>query len=78
MEDGRRRDVGLFRYSLTAPRGALTYPPRSGEGLEVSSLGPMVDPDSKENGENSMPLNRLSCSGVWGEETTDPRDMAKA
>jgi len=31
-----------------APRGALTYPPRSGEGLEVKSLGPMADLDSKE------------------------------
>ena len=24
-----------------------------------------------------MPLNRLSCPGVWGEESVDPRDMAK-
>jgi hypothetical protein len=32
----------------SAPRGALTYPPRSGEGLEVISLGPMVYLASKE------------------------------
>ena len=25
-----------------------------------------------------MPLSRLSCPGVWGEETVDPRDMTKA
>ena len=62
----------------SAPRGALTYPPLSGEGLEVTSLGPMVYPASKEYGDNSMPLNRLSCLGVWGGESADPRDMAKA
>ena len=62
----------------SAPRGALTYPLRSREGLEVTSLGPMVYPDLKGKGENSMPLNRLSCPGVRGEETADPRDMAKA
>ena len=61
-----------------APRGALTYPPHSGEGLEVTSLGPMADLDSKGEGDNSMPLIRLSCPGVRGEETADPRDMAKA
>ena len=32
----------------SAPRGALTYPLRSGEGLEVISLGPMVYLASKE------------------------------
>jgi len=31
-----------------APRGALAYPPRSGEGLEVISLGPMAHLVSKE------------------------------
>lgn len=61
-----------------APRGVLTYPPRSGEGKEVPSLGPMAYLDSKEEGDSSMPLSRLSCPGVWGEETVDPRDMAKA
>jgi len=34
----------------SAPRGALTYPPHSGEGLEVVSLGPMVYLASKEKG----------------------------
>ena len=42
------------------------------------SLGPMVHLDSKEKGDNSMSFNRLSCLGVWGEESVDPRDMAKA
>ena len=61
-----------------APRGALTYPPRSGEGLEVISLGPMADLDSKGEGDNSIPLSRLSCPGVRGEEAVGPRDTAKA
>jgi hypothetical protein len=39
----------------TAPRGALTYPLRSREGLEVMSLGPMAYLASKEKGDNSMP-----------------------
>ncbi len=37
-----------WRPFLSAPRGALTYPPRSGEGLEVTSLGPMAYLASKE------------------------------
>jgi hypothetical protein len=37
-----------FPAEHSAPRGALTYPPRSGEGLEVISLGSMADLDSKE------------------------------
>ena len=41
---------------LSAPRGALIYPPRSGEGLEVISLGPMAYLDSKDEGDNSMPF----------------------
>jgi hypothetical protein len=44
-----------YRWFFSAPRGALTYPPRSGEGLEVISLGSMADLDSKEKGDNSMP-----------------------
>jgi hypothetical protein len=39
----------------SAPRGALRYPPLSGEGLEVISLGPMAYLDSKDEGDNSMP-----------------------
>lgn len=46
--------------------------------MEVISLGPMAHLDSKEEGDNSMLLNRLSCPGVWGEESADPRDTAKA
>jgi len=37
-----------WRPFFSAPRGALTYPPHSGEGLEVISLGSMADLDSKE------------------------------
>jgi hypothetical protein len=44
----------------------------------VISLGPMVYLDSKEKGDNSMPLNRLSCPGVRGEEPAGPHDTAKA
>ncbi len=44
-----------YRWFFSAPRGALTYPPHSGEGLEVISLGSMADLDSKEKGDNSMP-----------------------
>ena len=40
---------------LSAPRGALTYPLFSREGLEVISLGPVVYLASKEKGDNSMP-----------------------
>ena len=36
---------------LSAPRGALLYPPPSGEGLEDMSLGPMAYLDSKGNGQ---------------------------
>ncbi len=64
--EGRELLRQLFQ-DLTAPRGALTYPPWSGEGMEVTSLGPMAYLDSKDEGNNSMPLNRLSCPGVWDE-----------
>ena len=55
----------------SAPRGALTYPPRSGEGLEVLSLGPMVYLASKDKGDNSMPskpavVSRRLGRGVGG------------
>ena len=46
-----------FPPEHSAPRGALTYPLRSREGLEVISLGPMAYLDSKEKGDNSMPSN---------------------
>ena len=45
-----------YRYFFSAPRGALTYPLRSRERLEVISLGPMAYPASKGKGDNSMPL----------------------
>ncbi len=47
--------IQVMEY-LPAPRGALTYPLHSGEGLEVTSLGPMAYLASKEKGNNSMPL----------------------
>ena len=67
-QDVTKGDDGVFRIarrvakdrvisSVAAPRGALAYPPRSGEGLEVLCLGPMADLDSKEEGDNSMLLN---------------------
>ena len=39
----------LRMYAATAPRGAQLYPPRSGEGLEVMSLGLMAYRTSKED-----------------------------
>jgi hypothetical protein len=47
----------LYRqmFNPPAPRGALSYSPHSGEGLEVTSLGPMAYLDSKEKGDSSMP-----------------------
>ena len=49
---------GYLAAQLTqsAPRGALIYPPCSGEGLEVISLGSMAYLDSKDEGDNSMPF----------------------
>ena len=48
-------DSDYVFVNLSAPRGALTYPLRSREGLEVISLGPMAYLASKEKGDNSMP-----------------------
>ena len=42
------RDRDPLLHSHAAPRGALPYPPRSGERLEVTSLGPMAHRTSKE------------------------------
>ena len=42
------------------------------------SLDLMANLDLKGEGKNSMPENRRSCPGVWGEVPGDPRDMAKA
>jgi len=44
-----------YRYFFSAPRGALTYPLRSRERSEATSLGPMAYPASKGKGDNSMP-----------------------
>jgi hypothetical protein len=42
----------------TAPRGAVLYRPRSGQGWEELSLDLMADLDLKGEGDNSMPGNR--------------------
>ncbi len=41
----RAEQVALFRYQLSAPRGALLYRPRSGHGLEEVSVGLMAHLD---------------------------------
>jgi hypothetical protein len=69
--------IHVIEY-LSAPRGALLYPPPSGERLEEASLGPMAYLDSKGKGNNSMPENRRPSPGIWGGASGDPRDMAKA
>jgi hypothetical protein len=69
--------IHVLEY-LSAPRGALLYPPLSGEGLEGASLGLMAYLASKEKGDNSMPANQRPRPGVWGGALGDPRDMAKA
>ena len=67
-----------YRYFFSAPRGALTYPLRSREGLEVISLGPMAYPASKGKGDNSMPLRPALVPRRTGEETVDPRDIGES
>jgi len=69
--------IHVLEY-LSAPRGARLYPPRSGEGLEGTSLGLMADLASKEKGDNSMPANQRPRPGGWGGALGDPRDTAKA
>ena len=56
IERGENVLFDEYRYFFSAPRGALTYPLRSRERLEVISLGPMAYPASKDKGDNSMPL----------------------
>ena len=70
--------VEELRMLLSAPRGALTYPPCSGEGLEETSLGPWLTWTRKTNGKAAWHPSRLSCPGVPGEEPAGPRDMPKA
>ena len=50
-------EVLPLMYLHAAPRGALTYPLLSREGMEETSLGPVVYLASKEKGDSSMPLN---------------------
>jgi len=69
--------VHVLEY-LSAPRGALLYPPRSGERLEGISLDLMAYLDPKGEGDNSMPGNQQPGSGVWDGVPGGPRDMAKA
>ena len=55
VERGENVLFSEYRYFFSAPRGALTYPLRSRERLEVISLGPMAYPASKDKGDSSMP-----------------------
>ena len=55
-----------------APRGAPIYPPRSGEGLEVISLGSIAYLDSKDEGDNSMPFEPSLVPRRTGEEHGEP------
>jgi hypothetical protein len=68
--DARSLDkvAGELLKRASAPRGALSYPLRSREGSEVTSLGPMAYLASKEKGDNSMPIKPaavLRRTGRW-------------
>src|ERR1019366_5052483 len=52
-----RRGHGAL-YDAAAPRGAVLYCPRSGQGWEELSLDLMADLEPKGEGDNSMPGNR--------------------
>src|ERR1035441_10537705 len=67
-----------WRSAPNAPRGALLYPRRSREELEGKFLGPITYPDPKGERNNSMSGKRRSSSGVRGDASRDPCDMAKA
>jgi hypothetical protein len=76
---GTLRELRVQAYlDLPAPRGAVPYRPRSGQGREEWSLDLMADLDLKGEGDSSMPGNRQPGPGVWGGVPGDPRDMAKA
>ena len=88
-QDTKRATTGSFASSRAWPKTGSSRPSLRHEALwhiphvvgrdwRCLCLGPMADLDSKEKGDNSMLLNRLSCPGVWGEGSADPRDMAKA
>lgn len=63
---------------VSAPRGALSYPPRSGERLEDVSLGLMAYLDPKGKGDSSMPGNRWSPQTARGGAPGGPRNTVKA
>ena len=71
-------DIVHVIEKLSAPRGALSYPPCSGERLEDVSLGLMAYLDSKGKGDSSMPGNRWPPQTVRGGAPGGPRNMAKA
>jgi Domain of unknown function (DUF222) len=76
---GTGQELRVRAYlDLPAPRGAVPYRPRSGQGREELSLDLMADLDLKGEGDSSMPGNRRQGPGVWGGVPGDPRDMAKA
>jgi hypothetical protein len=56
----------------------LSYSQFSWEKLEGRFLGLMAYLDPKGDGDKSMPGKRRSGSGVRGDASRDPRDMAKA
>ena len=61
-----------FPPEHSAPRGALTYPLLSREGLEVTSLGLVAYLASKEKGDSSMPLHPALVPRRWGEGPEGP------
>jgi hypothetical protein len=54
-KDQRQHDA---LEEASAPRGAVLYRPRSGQGWEELSLDLMADLEPKGEGDNSMPGNR--------------------
>jgi len=77
--DGSMDELRARAYlDIPAPRGAVPYRPRSGQGREEWSLDLMADLDLKGEGDSSMPGNRQPGRGVWDGVPGDPRDMAKA
>jgi hypothetical protein len=71
-DQGARIFPDEYFADLSAPRGALTYPLPSREGLEVMSLGPVAYLASKEKGDKSMPPNQALVPRRWGEEPEEP------
>jgi hypothetical protein len=66
-------------WVFAAPRGAVSYRLRSGQGWEEVSLDLMAYSGPKgRREENSMPGNRQPCPGVRGGVPGDPRETVKA